>query len=152
MADADGHTYCGTGIRGVAMAIDTVVWLAAIFGATGVVGVLTDQVETTADGTTSIHLTGEPALAAFGAGIAVGIGYHTLLEWWYGKTLGKYLVSIRVARSDGEPVGLHRSFVRNVLRLIDWVPMFYVVGLVFLTRSDRHRRLGDRFADTAVVR
>jgi len=32
--------------------------------------------------------------------LGLSIGYHTLLEWRYGKTIGKYLVDIEVRAVD----------------------------------------------------
>jgi uncharacterized RDD family membrane protein YckC len=149
--EALGPDRCGVGIRGVAMAIDTVVWLALFVIAVSVVGAITGQTATTTSGVET-DLTGTPAVIGLALWLALAIGYHTLAEWRYGKTLGKYLVSIRVVAGDGSAPSFGAVLGRNVLRLVDWVPLFYVVGIVAVLVSDRQRRLGDWVADTAVVR
>ena len=82
----------------------------------------------------------------------MAILYHTLLEWRWGKTLGKYLVSIKVTRPDGSAPSLPGSLLRNLLRLVDWLPFFYLVGIVTIAVSKTNRRLGDRAGNTIVVR
>ncbi|WP_424018691.1 RDD family protein [Halorientalis pallida] len=142
---------CGVGIRGVAMAIDSVVWLALFMIAVSAVGAVTGQTVTTASGVET-DLSGTPAAIGLGLWLALAIGYHTLAEWRYGKTLGKYLVSIRVVAADGTTPSFGGVLGRNVLRLVDWLPLFYLVGIVAMALSDGQRRLGDRVGDTAVVR
>lgn len=151
MADLDGLDRCGVGIRGVAMGIDTVVWFGFFLLATTAVGALTGQLERTADGLNA-DLTGGPALAAMLVWLALGIGYHTLLEWRYGQTIGKRLVAIRVLGEDGESLSLRASAIRNALRLVDWLPLFYLLGILAILISDKQRRLGDRVGNTTVVR
>ena len=142
---------CGIGIRGVAMSIDAVVWMGLFVVAVSVVGALTGQMESTASGVDT-DLEGTPAALGLGLWLVLSIGYHTVLEWRFGKTLGKYLVGIRVTGADGSSLTLRASLLRNVVRLVDWLPLFYGVGIVVLVLSDRQNRLGDRVAGTAVIR
>jgi len=151
MSTTEPATRCGVGIRGVAITVDAVVWFALFFATTLSVAAGTGHLTATADGLTA-NLDGTPAAIAFTLWLALGLTYHTVFEWWYGKTLGKYLVSIRAARVDGTPLSLHESFSRNVVRLVDFLPVCYLVGIGFLTVSDDNQRLGDRVADTVVVR
>lgn len=69
-----------------------------------------------------------------------------------GRTPGKMAAGLRVVRASGAPVTFVTSAIRNVLRLVDVLPVFYGVGMaaVFFTR--RHQRLGDLAAGTVVVR
>ncbi len=79
--------------------------------------------------------------------------YWTLLEVaWNGQTVGKRLLRIRVVRSDGSAVTVFASAVRNLLRLVDFLPACYPVGLVTMLIDKRHRRLGDLLAGTVLVR
>lgn len=151
MADGDGVDRCGVGIRGVAMGIDTAVWFAFFLIAGTAVGALTGQLERTADGLNA-DLTGGPALASMILWLALGIGYHTVLEWRYGQTIGKRLVAIRVRGEDGDSISLRASALRNTVRLVDWLPLFYVVGILTILISEKQRRLGDRVGGTTVVR
>lgn len=151
MNETDDRRYCGVGIRGVAMTIDAFVWFALAFVAFFAIGAVTGDIESV-DGTVTADLEGTPALAAFTLWLGLAIGYHTVLEWRYGKTLGKYLVGIRVAEPDGSPPTLRASLVRNVARLVNWLPGFYLVGIGVLLASERPTRLGDRVGETVVVR
>ena len=151
MEDTETSETCGVGIRGVAMAIDAVVWFALLFVAVYAVAVATGELVVTETGLDA-QLTGAPGTAAFVLWLLLGIGYHTVLEWRFGKTVGKRLVQIRVQGADGTPPSLGASLVRNLLRLVDWLPMLYPVGIVAVVLSDEHRRLGDRLGDTVVVR
>jgi uncharacterized RDD family membrane protein YckC len=79
-------------------------------------------------------------------------GYPVYFELRHqGRTPGKRFFNLRVVDGRGLPITLEQSFVRNVLRALDFAPVFYGVGgLVSLFDSDR-RRLGDILADTVVV-
>lgn len=80
-------------------------------------------------------------------------GYDILFEVFAsGRTPGKRLNGLRVVRSDGSPVGFLTSAARNVLRLIDILPTFYLVGIVSILATARNQRLGDLAAGTLVVR
>jgi len=142
---------CGVGIRGVAMAIDSIVWLALFMLVVSTVGLVSGDLQTTSEGIET-NLEGGPALVGLGLWLAVSIMYHTLAEWRWGKTLGKYLVSIKVTRPDGSPPSFVGSLLRNLLRLIDWLPFFYLVGIITVAFSKSDRRLGDRVGNTIVVR
>jgi uncharacterized RDD family membrane protein YckC len=80
-------------------------------------------------------------------------GYDIVFEVFAsGRTPGKRLNGLRVVRSDGSPVGFLTSAVRNVMRLIDILPTFYLVGIVSILATARNQRLGDLAAGTLVVR
>lgn len=83
-----------------------------------------------------------------------------VVEWFYpvlfemfhqGRTPGKRALGIRVVHDDGTPVGWAASVVRNLLRFVDWLPVFYVLGFVSMILSSEFRRLGDIVAGTLVV-
>ena len=85
-------------------------------------------------------------------GFLVMTGYHIWFEVRHqGRTLGKRLAGLRVVDGRGLPITLEQSFVRNIVRVLDFAPVFYGVGgIVSLIDRDR-RRLGDILADTLVV-
>ena len=100
-----------------------------------------------------------PALLALAfAVIAVLIflvlfGYNILFETLgSGRSLGKRWTGLRVVEASGAPVGFTSSAVRNILRLVDWLPFGYAVGLVTALVTERNQRLGDLAAGTIVVR
>ncbi|HUQ42078.1 MAG TPA: RDD family protein [Candidatus Limnocylindrales bacterium] len=79
--------------------------------------------------------------------------YFVLLEWlWQGQTVGKRLYGLRVIRDDGAPAGFVAVLVRNLIRIIDFLPLLYGVGLLTIIVTSRSQRLGDLAAGTYVVR
>lgn len=79
--------------------------------------------------------------------------YFVLLEWlWQGQTVGKRLYGLRVIRDDGAPAGFVAVFIRNLIRIIDFLPAFYGLGLLMIIFTSRSQRLGDLAAGTYVVR
>ena len=84
---------------------------------------------------------------------AVFWGYHVYFETRHqGRSPGKRAAGLRVVDGRGLPVTVEQSFVRNILRALDFLPAFYGVGgLAALLDRDR-RRLGDILADTLVIR
>ncbi|MBK1719605.1 RDD family protein [Thiocystis violacea] len=97
------------------------------------------------------------ALADTGVGLML-IGFF-LLEWFYpvvfevraGATPGKRAMGLVVVHDDGTPVGLPASMIRNLLRVVDFLPVFYGVGLVSVLLDHDFRRLGDLAAGTLVL-
>lgn len=79
--------------------------------------------------------------------------YFVLLEWlWQGQTVGKRMFGLRVIRDDGAPAGFIAVLIRNLVRVVDFLPAFYGLGLVMVIVSARSQRLGDIAAGTYVVR
>lgn len=107
-----------------------------------------------------------PGLSVFGhisfnwaAGIYILIlfliqwGYFTLFEAFNnGRTPGKHVAKIRVIHRSGRAISFVESLARNLVRVVDYLPGLYAVGLlsIFLTRQNQ--RLGDLVAGTLVVR
>jgi len=78
--------------------------------------------------------------------------YHIICELAFsGQSLGKRLTGIRVIRSDGAPVDLSSSFIRNLLRFADTFFFFYPIALITMAVSKGFRRLGDWAGGTLVV-
>ncbi len=79
-------------------------------------------------------------------------GYYIFFEMvWNGQSPGKRIIGLRVLRSDGTPVSFAGSTIRNLIRLIDFLPLYYGVGVVTMFIDRRSRRLGDMAAGTQVV-
>jgi uncharacterized RDD family membrane protein YckC len=85
--------------------------------------------------------------------LLVYIGYDILFETLgAGRTPGKRATGLRVLRADGGAEDGVASLIRNVLRLIDGLPLSYVPGIVSILVTKRNQRLGDLAAGTIVVR
>lgn len=80
-------------------------------------------------------------------------GYHVFCEIrLQGRTPGKKVLGLRVVDGRGLPLTVQQSFVRNVVRVLDFLPVFYGLGGAVALADRHHRRLGDLVADTLVVR
>jgi uncharacterized RDD family membrane protein YckC len=96
-----------------------------------------------------------------GLGLPLVITSTFLIQWgWHlyfetrhdGRPPGKRLLGLRVVDGRGLPISLAQSFVRNVVRVLDGLPLLYALGGL-VCQADRHRRrLGDLLADTLVIR
>jgi uncharacterized RDD family membrane protein YckC len=87
------------------------------------------------------------------APLLIYLGYDVLFETLgAGRTPGKRATGLRVLRTDGAPEDVVSSLVRNVLRLIDGLPLLYLPGIVSILVTKRNQRLGDLAAGTIVVR
>ncbi|WP_254522277.1 RDD family protein [Natrinema caseinilyticum] len=150
MEETDHPQYCGIGIRGVAIGIDSFVWIALLFVAIFITAAFTGQLETGSPGLNA-ELSGAPASMALGLWFVLALGYHTVFEWRFGKTIGKALVNIRVTSEDGSSLTFTSSLIRNAMRFVDWLPALYLIGIVGIAVSGQRKRLGDRVAGTAVV-
>ncbi|MBX7159532.1 MAG: RDD family protein [Acidimicrobiia bacterium] len=83
---------------------------------------------------------------------AVLFGYNFVTELWFrGRSPGKRALNIAVEREDGLPIDLSASARRNLLRIVDFLPLFYCVGLVCIVLTGRRKRLGDLVAGTVVL-
>jgi uncharacterized RDD family membrane protein YckC len=83
----------------------------------------------------------------------LSIGYPIFTEWrWRGQTIGKRLLRLRVMDVQGLRLQFSQVMLRNLLRFIDSLPVFYTVGGIVCFFNKRSQRLGDLAANTIVVR
>jgi uncharacterized RDD family membrane protein YckC len=94
----------------------------------------------------------------FGGAVAIllffgiSVGYGILLEWlWRGQTVGKRVLNLRVLDATGLRLQFHQCLLRNLLRVVDCLPAFYLVGGLTALLNRRAQRLGDLAAGTVVV-
>jgi uncharacterized RDD family membrane protein YckC len=107
----------------------------------------------------ALYLALTPLLAFSGLGVGLLLLGMFLLEWFYpvffellrGATPGKRAMGLLVVQGDGTPVGPAASMIRNLLRVVDFLPLFYGAGLVSTLLDRDFRRLGDLAAGTLVV-
>jgi uncharacterized RDD family membrane protein YckC len=78
--------------------------------------------------------------------------YHLIFELiWNGQTPGKRLFGLRVVQANGMPVTISGVLIRNIVRLFDFLPVFYGIGLILMFITKRSQRFGDMAARTIVV-
>jgi uncharacterized RDD family membrane protein YckC len=138
------YTPAGIGTRFVAQLVDLV--LLGVIAAAALIALLAlAQV---------VPAAGDAVLIAIVIGAFVLLwGYFAVLEGlWSGQTPGKRLMRLRVVGVRGEPVTFTQAAIRNVIRIVDFLPSSYALGAVVMFISARSQRLGDMAAGTVVVR
>ena len=129
----------GLGRRGLALLVDS---LCAMTLASAIALVVARVVPDSVAGAVNITL-----------GFAVVSGWHVLFELRQaGRTPGKQVLGLRVVDAAGLPLTPAQSVVRNVARALDGLPLFYGVGAAAAALDPWRRRIGDRLADTLVIR
>ncbi len=93
-----------------------------------------------------------PILLVLGS-FAAWNGYFILFEGLRrGQTPGKRAAGIRVVMDTGHAVTFGAATVRNLLRVADFLPPPYLIGLLLTAFHPRGKRLGDLVAGTIVAR
>ena len=78
--------------------------------------------------------------------------YHPLLEIvMQGRTPGKRMAGIRIVTERALTPDAGALIIRNVFRLVDSLPAFYVLGLVVAMSTARQVRIGDLAAGTLLI-
>lgn len=100
-----------------------------------------------------------PRIGIWGGAVLVLIyfflyfGYYPLFEiLWNGQTPGKRKAGIRVIKDSGRPLTPAETIGRNLMRIVDWLPLFYGVGIVTAFFTKGSKRLGDLVVGSLVVR
>jgi uncharacterized RDD family membrane protein YckC len=93
-------------------------------------------------------------------GLALWLIFSFVLEWFYpvlfevlnnGQTPGKKAMGIAVVNDDSTPVSWSASIVRNFLRIVDFLPLGYLTGLISMILNKDFKRIGDLAAGTVVI-
>jgi uncharacterized RDD family membrane protein YckC len=146
-------TLAGVGSRFAARLLDELIRGAALlvillvlgFPVGALIGSLSDRGSSVLAAVVSIVV----GLFAF----ALLFGYDVFFEVYAsGRSPGKRATGLRVVQSAGEPVGFRASVIRNLIRLVDFLPTAYAVGAISILVTPRNQRLGDLAAGTLVVR
>lgn len=140
----------GVGTRLLAALLDAAVMLGIIFVALIVIALVGSLIALQPHG-----LAAGSVLSAFTLLFLFGFvfAYYAGLELlWDGQTVGKRALKLRVLRDNGTPVDTAAVLARTVVRLVDFLPVGYLVGLVSMVVDGRARRLGDIVGGTIVVR
>ena len=87
------------------------------------------------------------------ATFVVQFSYPIVFEWfWKGQTVGKRLLKLQVMDTQGLKLQFSQVAVRNILRIIDMAPVFYMVGGLSALLTPKRQRLGDIAGNTIVIR
>lgn len=81
--------------------------------------------------------------------LALGLFYFTFLYAFGGASIGKYLMGLRVLRSDGQPLSGVQAALRTVAYAISALPIY--LGFLNVLADDRRRAWHDILTRTTVV-
>jgi uncharacterized RDD family membrane protein YckC len=143
------YKVAGIGSRFLAALIDTIfITLIQIFLIIIILLIWSAQTSSTQDTQPSTWLI---AFLGFLASFVLG-GYYIFFEiQWNGKSPGKRIVGLQVIRNDGTSITLTESLIRNLIRLVDFLPANYAIGVLTMFIDAQSRRLGDMAAGTLVI-
>ncbi len=141
-------TYASLGARFVALILDGLAIFGFLFFLLGSIFAMLLG-GTTDDG---FELTGIAGGLFIAVEILLVMGYYVVSEARWGATLGKLAAGIRVQSTAGQRIGYGAAFIRNLLRIVDILPFFYLTGAISVMLTKRNQRLGDLAAGTVVVR
>jgi uncharacterized RDD family membrane protein YckC len=137
------YQVAGLGTRAIAQLIDLLI-LGGILFAVLLFGV--------AAGAMSGSQTIGTLIEIIGAFIVI-FGYFWVSEaLWSGQTIGKKAFRLRAVGDRGEPLTFMQAGIRNVVRIVDFLPYGYGVGFVVMFANGKGKRLGDLAAGTIVVK
>jgi len=137
------YQVAGLGTRGIAQILDLLI----------VAGILIAVVFFGAAVAAATQSDTAAALIEIFGSFVVIFGYFWISEALFsGQTLGKRAFRLRVVGDRGEPLTWVQAGIRNVIRIVDFLPYGYGVGVVVLFINGRGKRLGDLAAGTIVVK
>ena len=91
-------------------------------------------------------------IAILGSFVVI-FGYFWMSEaLWSGQTVGKKAFRLRAVGDRGEPLTFAQAGIRNIVRIVDFLPYGYGVGVIVLFVNGKGKRLGDLAAGTIVVK
>jgi uncharacterized RDD family membrane protein YckC len=137
------YQVAGLGTRGIAQILDLLIVAGLLIAVTFFAF---------AAGAATQNGTVSNLVLAFGFFIVI-FGYFWISEALFsGQTLGKRAFRLRAVGDRGEPLTWVQAGIRNVVRIVDFLPYGYGVGVVVLFANGRGKRLGDLAAGTVVVK
>jgi len=80
--------------------------------------------------------------------------YSPVIEYLTnGRSLGKFIMGIRVTKANGETAGLREYFTRWIFRAVDiWLGGFGFLAILLAGTTEKRQRLGDIMANTVLIR
>lgn len=77
--------------------------------------------------------------------------YYTFFESSSGATWGKMFCGLKVVDASGHKPSFGNAVIRNIMRIMDY-QLFFLVAVILMESSRLHQRLGDRAAQTLVIK
>lgn len=89
-------------------------------------------------------------VSLFVFGMAVAIGYETIMVGKYGATLGKMAVGLKIVRADGGRVSMGLAAGRHFAQLLS--AMILGIGYIMAAFDKEKRTLHDHICSTRVIK
>jgi uncharacterized RDD family membrane protein YckC len=131
----------GLGSRFLARLLDSVIQFGVIFALAIGIGISGDS--------TPGFMRAIVIVLVFLVIFAYDVAFEVLNQ---GRTIGKQAAGIRVVGLRGEPIRFLASAIRNIARILDFLPVFYLIGTISIVATERDQRVGDLAAGTLVMR
>lgn len=136
------YQVAGLGTRAIAQLLDLLILGGVLLG----VWIAAAAVGQTGSSTIAV------LFATIGSFVVV-FGYFWACEsFWSGQTVGKRVFRLRAVADRGEPMTFVQAGIRNIVRIVDFLPYAYGVGIIVLFVNGKGKRLGDLAAGTIVVK
>lgn len=137
------YQVAGLGTRAIAQVLDllivTALLVALFFGGIGVAALFSNSVV-------------YDLVEILGSFVIVFGYFWTSEALWSGQTIGKKAFRLRAVGDRGEPLTFMQAGIRNIVRIVDFLPYGYGVGLIVMFINGKGKRLGDLAAGTLVVK
>lgn len=92
-----------------------------------------------------VHLKGVPALFMF----FIGFCLWPISEGFFGKTIGKGFLNLKVVSDNYDDIGFKKAFIRFFFGFIDYM---FLMGLIIACTNKNKKRIGDIVAKTIVIK
>lgn len=151
------YDIAGIGSRFIAALLDTIIISIAFliilipgtFGATFLIKLILSAFGRSSSGGLETWVLAGTGLLSF---LVIAFYYVLFEAFWHGQTPGKRRLGVRVIREGGHSLNFSASMIRNLIRLIDFLPLYYVIGILVIFIDPKSRRLGDLAAGTVVIK
>jgi uncharacterized RDD family membrane protein YckC len=138
----------GIGSRFLAIAADTLLQVAAFWVLIMILAIIRFSFASLFFGRTGLWTMAILLLIAF----SIQFGYFAFFEaLWNGQTPGKRWTHLRVIKDSGRPISAYDAILRNLIRIVDYLPTLYATGVITMLISSENKRVGDYAAGTVVI-
>ena len=138
----------GIGSRFLAIAADTLLQIAAFWVLIMILAIFAVSFGSLFSGRTALWTVAILLFIAF----SIQFGYFAFFEaLWNGQTPGKRWTHLRVIKDSGRPISAYDAILRNLIRIVDYLPTLYATGVITMLISSENKRVGDYAAGTVVI-
>ena len=138
----------GIGSRFLALAADTLLQMAAFWVLIMILAIFAVSLSSLFSGRAALWTFAIFIFIAF----TIQFGYFAFFEaLWNGQTPGKRWTHLRVIKDSGRPISPYDAILRNLLRIVDYLPSLYATGVITMLISSENKRVGDYAAGTVVI-